>query len=156
MAINSLPPLPNLLVESNPFPSSSPGDYGIGGPDFSLPFFGGDGFPFGSGGQFGGGSGITGFPPLTTNDQGGGLFTPIGGGSGGIQTVTFIDDAANALKKAAGSVLGIPAINWGRIAAFLLGLILIAGGIYLIKPVNEIVAPVVKRGSRAAIGAIAA
>jgi hypothetical protein len=41
--------------------------------------------------------------------------------------------------------LGLPAINWGRIAAFLLGLLLIGGGLYLIKPIQQVVNVTTKR-----------
>ena len=46
----------------------------------------------------------------------------------------------NPLINPAGTVLGlIPGFSYARVGAFLLGLILIAGGIYLFKPVQEVV-----------------
>lgn len=54
-----------------------------------------------------------------------------GGGGGGVNAT----EAAYA-TSAAGWLLGL---DWGRIAAFLLGLIFIIGGIFLIKEVRQTV-----------------
>lgn len=100
----------------------------------------------------GGGGGGIGFPPSGGIDLGGG--NPASGGGSG-RTVGFplpggaMGSAIGAGGSWLSSMLGIPAINWGRIAAFLLGLILIAGGIYLIRPVNQIV----NKSAKAAIAA---
>lgn len=98
----------------------------------------------------GGGSGGFGFP------GGGGIglgLPPIfgggSGGSGGGVTVTPVG-IGGAIAGGLSSVLGIPAINWGRIAAFLLGLLLVAGGIYLIKPVQQVVNRTIKTSAKGA------
>lgn len=90
----------------------------------------------------GGGGGGIGFPGSGGINIG---VPPIGsgsnpaGGSGSGKTVSIPSSPLGIATGMLSSLLGIPAINWGRIAAFLLGLILIAGGIYLIKPVQEAV-----------------
>lgn len=87
---------------------------------------------------------------------------PIGGGnpaSGGgsgrtISSIPSIPSSPIGIGTSMlSNLLGIPAINWGRIAAFLLGLILIAGGIYLIRPVNQIVNQSVKNSVKGALAA---
>ena len=52
----------------------------------------------------------------------------------------------------------IPPINWGRLAAFLLGLLLIAGGLYLLKPTQQLIIKPAKRAlkSTAEAGEVAA
>lgn len=81
---------------------------------------------------------------------------PITVGSGGSKT-TIGGTIAGAAGSALSSALGIPAINWGRIAAFLLGLLLIGGGLYLIKQVNQSIKVVARTGREVgtAIGAAA-
>lgn len=156
MAIQSLPNLPTfhpMFVELNP--STPP--YAEGGGGASDPFGGGSfdiggGFPiFGGGGYPGSGGGT---PTLNPNDNGGGfVISGGGGGSGGGSgvKVTPVGAGVGPFGGLLSSVLGIPAINWGRIAAFLLGLILIAGGIYLIKPVQNVVNQTIKKGAKAAM-----
>lgn len=101
----------------------------------------------GGGGGFPGGGGIQiGIPPI-----GSGGNPASGGGSG--KTVSLPSTPLGVGASMLSNLLGIPAINWGRIAAFLLGLILIAGGIYLIRPVNQIVNTTVKRSAKAALAA---
>jgi hypothetical protein len=55
-------------------------------------------------------------------------------------------DTESAGFGALGSMLGLGSfsISWGRIAAFLIGLILIAGGLFLLKPTQEIVQSVAR------------
>lgn len=131
------PPLPNLPKLVRPQPQIKalldPFDpFGPGGNEgcgfFDLGCGGGIG---GGGGIFGGGGPTLTMPPI--GGSGGG-----GGGTGKVTNVGF------SVGGALSSVLGIPAINWGRLAAFLLGLLLIAGGLYLIKPVQQIVNRTVK------------
>lgn len=107
------------------------------------------------GGGFGGGPGLIGSPGGGFPGPGTiGIGVPIGGtgatgstggtsGSGSFYPAT----AVNWASDAAGALLGL---DWGRIAAFLLGLILIAGGIFLIKTVRQQVTVVVKHGARLA------
>jgi hypothetical protein len=109
------------------------GGWGI---DFSGVGSQGSGFilPGGSGGPSGGDGGIFG-PSI-------GITLPFPGGSSGSGAPGGTSIPGKILGAATGavsSVLGIPAINWGRIAAFLLGLLLIAGGLYLLKPVQTVV-----------------
>lgn len=107
----------------------------------------------GSGITIGGGGGGIGFPgsggPTIWVPPIGGGNPGSGGGSGKATPVSVSGSIGGALS----SVLGIPAINWGRIAAFLLGLLLIAGGIYLIRPVQKIVNQSVRSARSAAIEA---
>ena len=93
------------------------------------------------GGVIGGGS-IGGGGPCLFNCGSGGSTVPISSIFPGLGT------AASAAGSALSSVLGIPSINWGRIAAFILGLILIAGGLFLIKPVQSIVVNTVKNTAK--------
>lgn len=106
------------------------------------------------GGGFGSGPGLIGspgggFPGPGTISIG---VPPIGGttgstggtsGSGSFYPAT----AVNWASDAAGALLGL---DWGRIAAFLLGLILIAGGIFLIRTVRQQVTVVTKHVGRLA------
>lgn len=101
---------------------------------------------FDFGGGFGPGPGTIGTGGPVGGPGGGGgvvISLPGGGGSGG-----FTGGATSA------STLGLASwflgIDWGRIAAFLLGLLLIAGGIYLIKPVQQAINVTVKEGAKAA------
>ncbi len=113
--------------------------------NFDLPQIGG-GFVPGSGVTGGG----TDFPG---SGSGGGLvfgIPIIGGGSGSGSsgsTASILPTAA--IGKYLSTALGIPAINWGRIAAFLLGLLLIAGGIYLTRPGQTIVTSSIRHLSEA-------
>lgn len=145
MAINSLPTIHPMLVAANP---SDGGSGGSGGGDpFDIYGGGGGGFPiFGPGDTSGGGGG---FPPIFTFDLGGGNFSGGGSGGGSGQPPVNVTPVSFDPTKWLSGVLGIPSINWGRIAAFLLGLILIAGGIYLIRPVQNIVNQTVKRSAKA-------
>lgn len=121
VGLPKLPTLPGLhSPDMQAFAISLPGGGG-----------GGIGFP-------GGGISI-GMPPIS-------IGLPGGGSSGGGATSVSL---GGAVGGALSSVLGIPAINWGRLAAFILGLILIAGGIYLIKPVQQVVNTNVKAGAKA-------
>lgn len=103
--------------------------------------------PGGGGGIGGGGIGngptLT-MPPIT-----------IGGGSGGSGSTgkTTTVGIGGAIAGGLSSVLGIPAINWGRLAAFLLGLLFIAAGLYLLRPVQQIVNQTVKSNIKDAIAA---
>lgn len=111
----SLPKLPALqslrrrpaLIELDP--------QGDGG---STGGTGGNPGGFGTGGVLigNGGGGFGGQAPYSSQE-------PIRDGSTG----------GTSIPSKVASMLGIPEINWGRIAAFLLGLLLIAGGIYLIS-----------------------
>lgn len=129
-------------------------------PRLSLDFGG-----FLPGGSIGGG--LIGFPnpgvgsigfPLPGTIQIGGSNNPRGSGStGGSSGGSSIPGAvAGVAGRALSSVLGIPSINWGRLATFLLALLLIAGGLYLIKPVQQIVVKPIKRAAREAGEGIAA
>jgi hypothetical protein len=97
-------------------------------------FFGGGG----DGGLFGGGGGIFG-----GGSGGGGIVIsapPINvGGGGGSGTISVGGTGGTATNAGFNPFSYLPAINWGRIGAFLLGLLLIAGGLYLIKPVQQVV-----------------
>lgn len=94
----------------------------------------------------GGGGGFGGLPPITIIAPVGGGGTAGGGGkSGGVGGT--VGSAAGSLLS---SVLGLPAINWGRIAAFLLGLLFIAGGIYLTKTAQRSIKVVSGHAQRAA------
>ncbi len=104
--------------------------------------------------DWGSANNIPGFsnPFITSTTTGSG---PIGGwpSSGGFDLGDIIKDlpglvigstpvgmagsATGSMAQAAGSAL-LGAIPWGRIAAILLGLLLIGGGLYLIKPVQAI------------------
>lgn len=113
---------------------------------FSSPLFveigGGSG---GSGGGLGGGFPSVGGINIGVPPMGGG--NPASGGGSGKTVSVGLPGSVGSGASMLSSLLGLPAINWGRIAAFLLGLILIAGGIYLIKPVQE----TVNRAAKAAI-----
>jgi hypothetical protein len=78
--------------------------------------------------------------------------TPIDATAGLKATETAADKTSGIAGTIAGMVgkgaldymfpgLGIPGVGatWGRIGAFLVGLILVAGGVYLFKPVQEVV-----------------
>jgi hypothetical protein len=112
------------------------GGFGDGSGGFDIGIGGGF-FPIGGGG--GGGGPVIGDP-----GGGGGIsigLPPIGGTGGG--------GTSTSVSASSGGLFGLlPAINWGRIAAFLLGLILIAFGLYMIKGVNQAVNVVVKNGAR--------
>jgi hypothetical protein len=110
--------------------------FGFNGAGFDFFGFGGGGG--GSNPFLGGGGGPPGFG--NTFPLPGGIEIPIGGG-GGVQPVvgTVLGSVGSAVTGAVGSAIGLPAINWGRLAAFLLGLLLIAGGLYLFKPVQQAV-----------------
>jgi hypothetical protein len=108
---------------------------------------GGDIFGGGGGGFFGSG------PSSVDPTQGGGFgigspVISIGGGGGGGGTATTIK-AGTGTSSSVGflGLPGLPSIDWGRIGAFLLGLLLIAGGLFLIKPVQQAVKITVKHGS---------
>lgn len=120
-----LPALPDLLHHNSPHIQDF---ISIGG--------GGGGDPFG--GIFSGGGPSIGMPPIGGTGNPGNLpkTTPVSI-SGGLS-------AAIPGLGGLSSVLGIPSINWGRLAAFLLGLLLIAGGLYLLRPVQQIVNATVK------------
>ena len=56
----------------------------------------------------------------------------------------------NAFGVSSGGGLGsllIPGFTWGRVGAFLLGIIVVAGAIYLFKPAQNAINTAVKRGS---------
>lgn len=144
MALPSLPALPSLserpqlqrsplqLVASpsgNGWGFSPDGGWGLDssgiGPNGSGFIFGGGG---GSGGQTGGNSG-----------PGYGWDVIFGGGPTGVALGTAAGVVGNLTGGAAQTGSIFPSINWGRIGAFLLGLLLIAGGLYLIKPVQQVV-----------------
>lgn len=116
------------------------GSGGSGGYNFALPSITGGGG--GSGGGFDLGGVIGGVISGVTGSLTGGGSTQILGSS--------------SAKSYLSSVLGLPSINWGRIAAFLLGLLLIAGGLYLIKPVQQVVNRTVKETARGATEVAAA
>lgn len=109
----------------------------------------GSGFTIGGGA--GGGSvpgGGGGFPEICLGTWcvgGGGMTTNVpvpgsgSGGSGGGGATSIPGKIVAAATGAVSTALGIPAINWGRLAAFLLGLLLIGGGLYLLKPVQEVI-----------------
>jgi hypothetical protein len=136
-----LPALPPLQSAALRRPVSGAGHlgafYDIGDPYGGGDPFGGDGgYSWGDPGRY-----DTGFPPIII---GGG-----GGDSSGAQPATN----ASLTSKAGGllsSILGIPAINWGRLAAFLLGLLFIMGGIFLIARRSTVVKTVVQTGKHAA------
>ena len=92
-----------------------------------------------------------GLPPIT-----------IGGGSGGppgvISGAAGRAGASGSASTGSTGLLGIswPTIPWGRIAAFLLGLILIAAGLYMIKQIQQTVKTTVKTAGKAAATAAAA
>jgi hypothetical protein len=80
---------------------------------------------------------------INSNDTGGViggvLGGVLGGGSGGgvvlPGTYTFKNPAATSTSTSSSSLsnpLGLPSVSWGRIAAFLLGLLLIGGGLILL------------------------
>lgn len=136
---------PNLPT----LPDLSSAFRGAGASPLFVEIGGGGGSPIGGGGGFpisdgGGGIHIGGGTPVGSSGGGGGITLPGGGAS---------STAASIGGTWLSSLLGIPAINWGRIAAFLLGLILIAGGIYLIRPVNQVVNQTVKKSVKGAIAA---
>jgi len=94
------------------------------------------------------------------------LSSPLGTGptQSGALSPTSITGALNSALSTAGSVanllagnpLGatglIPGFSWGRVGTFVAGLIVIAGGIYLFKPVQNIV----NSSARGAVKALAA
>jgi hypothetical protein len=134
----TLPPLPNLSGFSMA-PDVHPLLFEVGGGGGGVPIFGG-----------GGGGGFPGSGTINIGLPG----NPASGGSGGKTSTISLGGSAPAVGyNMLSSLLGIPAINWGRIAAFLLGLILIAGGIYLIKPVQESVNRTIKTGAKGAVAA---
>ena len=118
--------------------------------DFGGIFGGGD--PFGGG--FIGTGGSTGNPTRDCglfglgcvnvgygSDPFGGIF---GGGTSGSGSTSI-----RGTSSSTGMLGGLlPAINWGRIGAFLLGLLLFGGGLYLIKPINQSVGLVVKTAGK--------
>jgi hypothetical protein len=98
---------------------------GGGGPGFGTGSPGwGIGSPPTGGGGGGGGYGCVG--PLCQQRL------PCGLGGPCTSTSSSTSNPLNPLSY-------LPSINWGRIAAFLLGLLLIAGGLYLIKDVRTTV-----------------
>jgi len=105
----------------------------------------------GGGGSLPGGQGSVGGPggggPSFTWDIGLGGITVGPGGGGTTGTPGGIRNTVTGAQTAVSSLFG--AIPWSRIAAFLLGLLLILGGIYLIPKVQQQVNRTVK-------GAIAA
>ncbi len=155
MALPLLPSLPSLSSRPELHPSGrmlvAPGGDGWGftpdggwGIDFSGVGFNGSGFVGSSstGGGSGSGGGLnTGWDIGTIA---GGIAGGIIGGPGGVPG--GIVGGQNAQQQATG-LLG--AINWGRIGAFLLGLLLIAGGLYLIKPIQQAVNVTVGHAGRA-------
>lgn len=69
-----------------------------------------------------------------------------------------IQSAIDSVKAAAGSATSFalfgPGVSWGRAAGFILGLIVLAGAIFLFKPVQEnVVQPVIGAGKKAVKGA---
>lgn len=104
---------------------------------FAASTGGGGGFPGGqgSGGGPGGGPGFTwdlGLGGVTVGSSNGPGGTTVTGTPGGVRnTVSSLTDWFGS-------------IPWARIAAFLLGLLLIVGGIYLTKPVQQTVIKSVK------------
>jgi hypothetical protein len=87
-----------------------------------------------------------------------------GGGSGGGGVPPILVRAgqnqagatASTGSTSNASLISWPSINWGRIGAFLLGLILIAAGLYLLKPIQQFVKTTVKTAGKAAAHAAAA
>ncbi len=154
MALPSLPSLPSLAERptlthrsASPLQILSPSGDGWGfspdggwGIDSSGFGFGGSGFTINPGGGTGGSTG-GGFD--LWNNLGGIVGGAITGATGGsVNGPAVANTGAAAINWFSG-------INWGRIGAFLLGLLLIAGGLYLIKPLQQIVNTTVVRGGRA-------
>jgi hypothetical protein len=121
------------------------------GPTFGQSIFGSDS----TGGTFGGtsnpsfsfignDSGGIGWPSLGGGQQTG--IPSIGGGSGSGPTFTIGGGTTRPVNNTTttSNWLGLPSISWGRIACFLLGLLLIAGGLFLIKPVQKTIIEVGK------------
>jgi hypothetical protein len=71
--------------------------------------------------------------------------------SGNTASTSGLGSAIGSLASKAASIFGSPA---AQIGAFLLGLILIAGALYLFKPVQNVVNSTIKRGAK--VAAIAA
>lgn len=103
-------------------------------------------------------------PQLVDTGGGGGfdtgvsVGTPAGGtgGSGGAsQRQASAGQGTTPASTSGTSWFTWPSISWGRLAAFLLGLILILMGIYLIKPVQQVVNTTVKTAGKAAAAAAA-
>ena len=61
----------------------------------------------------------------------------------------LIDKAKAALSGATSFALFGPGVSWGRAGAFFLGFIVIAGALYLFKPVQEVVNSTARAGVRA-------
>lgn len=69
-------------------------------------------------------------------------------------TTSLTDKAINAISSASSFALFGPGVSWERAAAFILGLIVLAGAIFLFKPVQEnVVQPVIGAGKKAVRGA---
>lgn len=116
------------------------GDISIGGG-----FIGGG---IGGGGILGGGGGlgVGQWPPLNPIEYGGVYIGGGGGSSGGGGSGKAVNvGVGTSLAGPLGMLTG--GFDWGRLAAFLLGLLLIAGGLYLLKPVQEVVNGAVKKGA---------
>lgn len=64
-----------------------------------------------------------------------------------------INAVTGAVTNAAAFSLFGPGVSWGRAAAFLLGLIVLAGAIFLFKPAQDVIVSGVKRGAAAAAAA---
>ena len=104
--------------------------------DSFIASVGGGGLPGGQGSGGGGGG-----PSFTWDVGVGGVTAGSGTGPGG----TTVTGTPGGIRNTTTSVLDLfGAIPWSRIAALLLGLILIIGGIYLIKPVQQAVVRTVK------------
>ncbi len=151
--MNALPKLPDLAsVRKSMYMVQAPSGTGwgftpSGGWDFDAAF---NSFVSSVGGGGGGGGGGGSTLPGGTGGYNLGLDIGLGG-----VTVTTKDGSGNVVSgggvvSSTSSLLNLfSSIPWSRIAAFLLGLLLIVGGIYLIKPVQQVVTKTVK-------GAIAA
>ena len=159
MALPTLPRLPKLsqqvlaspdqhAVNDNPFGDLFPfdplGGSGGGiatGDPFNIGVLSGLLGGFGAGDPFGVGSGSIG-------GSGGGGLTPIiyvGGSAGGSGNVK-----ATPVSSGSGfSFLNFFGADLGRLAAFLLGLILIIAGLYLFKPVQKTVNQTIGKGLKA-------
>ena len=130
-------------------------DVGSGGGGFPTDFWG-----FGDIGDFFTGGFVSGRGPTSPSGGTGPEVTwPTIGPEFGI-TFPTIGGVAGTVGGAVGSAIGaatglgpvyqaITNIDWLRIACFILGLILIAGGLYLLKPVQEVVNTTVSREAEA-------
>ena len=104
--------------------------------DSFMSSVGGGGLPGGQGSGGGGGG------PSFTWDIGPGGVTI---GPGKTETGTDVTGTPGGVRSTTTGLLDLfGSIPWSRIAALLLGLILIIGGIYLIKPVQQAVVRTVK------------